>query len=249
MQVQNPFGGPVIWRPETTSTMDDARDWWLGCRAAGRLDQAWGAVLGADLQTRGQGRLAGRRWLAGRGEGLTFTLILPPHPDFPSSLVLGLGLCRWLEQRGLPGAIKWPNDVLVAGRKIAGILVTGTGLGSPGPLAHLCGLGLNVGQTAFDTAAMNRLPTSLALEGLVLDRETVLGELLASLQATWQTGGAAIRQAIEARLWGLGQTVSIQDPMQLADIRTGTIRGLAGDGALLLESDGTVQPIHSGEQA
>lgn len=95
----------------------------LAREGAERGDGAF-TVYATEVQTAGRGRLPQRRWVSAPGQALTFTLILrPPLPTFPPSLRLGLGVALWLKSLGLQPQLKWPNDVLVEGRKIAGILV------------------------------------------------------------------------------------------------------------------------------
>ena len=129
-----------------------------------------GVVVVAEEQENGRGRL-GRRWFSGRG-GLWFTVVLKPQPDALGLLSLGVGVAvgRLLRGLGISAGLKWPNDVLVDGRKAGGILVEGFTVPGDGIVA-LVGVGLNVN---------NELPPGLAEISVAL-RE-VVGARLPRLQ-------------------------------------------------------------------
>jgi BirA family biotin operon repressor/biotin-[acetyl-CoA-carboxylase] ligase len=114
-----------------------------------------GSVVLAEEQTAGQGRL-GRTWHSEAGAGIYCSMALRPMPV----LTLALGLAAQsaiLEAAGLMCDIRWPNDLLLGGKKVAGILVQGTdGLG-------ICGIGINVGHAEFP-AELEGVATSLRLE-------------------------------------------------------------------------------------
>ena len=114
-----PLGGIRFFK-QTGSTNDVALAW----ATEGAADLS---LVVADEQTSGRGRL-GRRWLTPPGTALALSLILHPKPTEYNyfSLFSGLGslaLTQILSERGLPAQVKWPNDVLIADRKTAGILV------------------------------------------------------------------------------------------------------------------------------
>ena len=120
------------------------------------------AFVRAAEQTAGKGR-GDRHWVAKKGENLTFSLLLKDPKLFEHigllSLSTSIAVCRALERIGLTQvAIKWPNDVLIGGKKVCGILLEGS-------LPSYCviGIGVNVNQTTFD-GQYRRTPTSIALE-------------------------------------------------------------------------------------
>ena len=136
-------------------------------------------------QTSGRGR-RGRRWWSPSGEGLYASLVLlptPPAPD-PAGLTIAAGLAAFDVVGGLgvePACLKWPNDLLVAGAKLAGILVEARGW-NPREPAFVVGLGFNVHQRSFDARLLaERSVTSLALQGLEVSRDTVLERWIAAL--------------------------------------------------------------------
>ena len=146
-----------------------------------------GDVHVAAGQTAGRGRL-GRRWESPTGESLYASLIWIPATPPPSPAVLtiaaGLAARDALVALGVGGAaLKWPNDVLVGGAKICGILVESRGAPARSPsLPYVLGVGINVRQTSFPAALVaERSVTSLALLGLDPTPDEVLDALLPSL--------------------------------------------------------------------
>jgi BirA family biotin operon repressor/biotin-[acetyl-CoA-carboxylase] ligase len=138
----------------------------------------------AEGQSAGRGRL-GRSWVSPPGEGLYLSLVLlPARPPSPAALTMGAGLAvlEGVHALGVPDAcLKWPNDVLAAGAKLAGILVESRGLDPARPHA-VVGVGLNVLQRSFPPElAAERAVTSLTLLGCRVTREQALEVVLAHL--------------------------------------------------------------------
>ena len=145
-------------------------------------DDPEGAVVVADEQTEGRGRL-GRQWLAPAGTSLLLSILLRPDVEparLPElSLVAGRACAEAIaETAGLETEVKFPNDVLVGGRKVAGILAEA----SEGRVA--LGVGINVSQAAGELPPDARTPaTSLLLEtGREIDRAELLVALLDHLE-------------------------------------------------------------------
>lgn len=149
---------------EVTSTSDVA----FAAIEAGLA--AHGDVHTARVQTAGRGR-RGREWVQAPREGLALSLVwLPPAPaPSPAGLTMGagLGVLEACAALGLAdGRLKWPNDLLVRGAKLAGVLVESRGLDPAAP-HYVVGVGLNVRQTSFPPELLEeRAVTSLALEGV-----------------------------------------------------------------------------------
>jgi len=150
------------------------------CTSTQRLlepDEAEGTMVATDLQTRGRGRL-GRRWEAPPGRALLFSVLLHPRPPmalWPElSLVAGDAVAAALrEQTGVAAELSHPNDVLIEGRKVAGILAEA----SVGRV--VLGIGVNVNQTSEELPAETPKPaTALRAE---TDREWPRGPLLAAI--------------------------------------------------------------------
>ncbi len=147
-----------------------------------RSDGVW-AVYTLD-QTAGRGRL-GRRWADAAGQALYYTAVLPWAPaQLPAlGLLAGLLVCEALQARYAPGPdlrLKWPNDVLLAGKKLAGILCEGV----PGQSRTVCGIGINLCQPATVFAAAG-LPhaASLTMQGVDADAARDAAPLAEALTA------------------------------------------------------------------
>lgn len=122
-------------------------------------------VIAAESQTAGKGQ-RGNGWYSEAGMNLTFSIIVkfedfPASEQFTVSQAVSLGICDYLRRFGLEAKIKWPNDIYVGDRKICGILIE-NGVRSGSLARSIIGIGLNLNQTEWGTAAPN--PTSLAAE-------------------------------------------------------------------------------------
>lgn len=140
----------------------------------------------AAAQTAGRGRL-GRTWHSAPGEGLYLSVVLlpaPPGPDPPAALTIAAGLAVLDAARGfgVRGArLKWPNDVVVSGAKLAGILVESRGFEPQRP-HFVVGVGLNVSQREFPAELTAERPvTSLALEGVAAELPLIEAAVMGSL--------------------------------------------------------------------
>ena len=159
-----------------------------------RSDDPEGAIAVAEEQSEGRGRL-GRSWDSPRATGVLVSVLLRPAVDPPRlpelSLVAGGAVAEAIaETTGLDPAIKFPNDVLLGGRKVAGILAES----SEGRV--VLGIGVNANQTAEQLPAEAETePTSLRLElGRPIDRAALLAEILLRLELAydrWITESAA----------------------------------------------------------
>ncbi len=156
-------GVPIpAWRyfREVSSTQDVARAW----AEAG----AWeGCLVVAEAQTRGRGR-EGRAWWSKPGGSLTFSVIVRPRKQEGPFLghlagMAALAVCQVLEEEGLHPSIKWPNDILLAGRKAAGILIETSWEQGPVPAYAIVGIGLNVKTEALPPSDQVDFPAT-ALE-------------------------------------------------------------------------------------
>ncbi len=248
------LGHPLIFFPAIGST----NTYLMGLARAGAAE---GAVVTTDDQTAGRGRM-GRVWKALPGQQLILSLLL--RPSFPPHFLMmasALAVAEAIEREApLTAALKWPNDVLVNGRKVCGILLEA----SEG--AVVIGVGLNVNGSLADDAELASRATTLADEcGAAISREALAITLLARLDAryhTLQAEGLAGRQAIHAawraRLVTLGQRVIIHQrasqPTAEAEesapptTLTGLATGVDADGALiLLTDDGQRQTITWGD--
>jgi BirA family biotin operon repressor/biotin-[acetyl-CoA-carboxylase] ligase len=169
-------GGSFVLLERVASTMDAAREL---ATQGGRFD---GLVVLADLQERGRGRLS-RSWLSPPGTGLTFSVVLRPRAEESRRLwaMAGVGVAAGLRRLGVAAGLKWPNDVVVAGRKVCGLLVEASWSGNE-PQYAVIGVGCNVKLDVAQVPAIAATATSLGRElGHPLSRMTVLKALLQGL--------------------------------------------------------------------
>ncbi len=235
------LGHPLIYFPALDSTNSHAA-------ALAQTGAAEGTLVTTDDQTAGRGRI-GRTWKSLPGRQLALSLVL--RPAFPPHFLVmasALAVAEAIETvTGLTPAIKWPNDVLVGGRKVCGILIET----SPG--VAILGIGLNVNGSLADDAELATRATTLAdAAGRDLAREDLaiaLVRRLDVLYALLASGGTAAREQVRdvwrGRLVTLGRRVSIrQGGAEIA----GVAEDVDADGALLLRrDDGTLQTITWGD--
>ncbi|HVY48692.1 MAG TPA: biotin--[acetyl-CoA-carboxylase] ligase [Minicystis sp.] len=221
---------PVIVLGETGSTNDDAK-------AAAAAGGPAGMVFLADAQSRGRGR-GGHAWHSPAGQNVYLSLLARPKLDAPrvacASLAVGVAVARAAAALGVAAArIKWPNDVLVADKKLAGVLVEGQLRGARVE-SLVVGVGLNVLATSFpgDLAAR---ATSLAMLGGATNRAAVAARLVVEIEAAlaaFERGGLAPFAAeLADRDALLGRRV------RAAGIE-GEARGIDAAGRLLVRAEG-----------
>ena len=202
-------------------------------------------VVIADEQTRGRGR-AGRRWESPPGAGLWMSFLLRPDAGVSHALtpiLVGLATARAIETLcpALRPEVKWPNDVLIDGRKAGGILCEGVG-----GEAIVVGVGINVSQGDADfPAALRGRATSLGAAGCEgVSRAALAGAVLREARSLVEPlpdgldGG--LRRELQRRDALAGRTVRADTGQQ------GRALGVAADGALLIEAEGQVQAIRGG---
>jgi BirA family biotin operon repressor/biotin-[acetyl-CoA-carboxylase] ligase len=235
------LGHPLVYHQAIASTNTEA----MMLARAGATE---GTLVTTDDQTAGRGRM-GRAWMALPNEQLAFSLVL--YPSFPPHFLVmasALSVAEAIEAAtGLRPGIKWPNDVLVEGRKVCGILIE-----TSAAIAVL-GIGINVnGSIAGHPELAARAITLADALGEPVARELLLIEVLQRLDglyATLKRGGEQaqrqLREAWRARLVTLGQHVTVQ---QVDRMITGTATDVDESGALILQADdGTRQTINWGD--
>jgi BirA family biotin operon repressor/biotin-[acetyl-CoA-carboxylase] ligase len=208
-----------------------------------------GTVVIAEEQTAGRGR-RGRTWFASPGDSLTFSLLwrfAPGTAPAGLSLAVGVAVARALSRVGAGGtALKWPNDILRDDRKLGGILVE---LVPGAPHAAVIGIGINLRLPVAMPEDVRAASAAILAAGDTIDANSLyaalLGELLATLEAFAAGGFAAIRPEWLAHHAFQDARVSLTS--DFGPPRAGICRGVDSDGALLLEVDGRVERILSGE--
>ena len=174
--------------------------------AAALPEALHGSVFLTSFQTGGRGRGRSRSWYSDRGRNLLLTLVIDPekiaHPPVRVPLICALALLDMLHAGyGIEGLLKWPNDVLVDGKKISGILCEYR----EGRI--LAGIGINVGQTEFPPE-LEKMSTSMAKEGINdVPPADILVLLLESLNQ--RLNNPEWKKDAEARLYGRYQVLKI----------------------------------------
>jgi BirA family biotin operon repressor/biotin-[acetyl-CoA-carboxylase] ligase len=228
-----PAGYRRIAFGRVASTNDEARR----CAESGA---SAGLVVTAEIQTAGRGR-HGKRWVSPAGNLHASLLARPEIPAARASelvFVAGVAVCDALAgllPHDAPPRCKWPNDLLVRGRKLAGILAEAAADPSGRCAYVVVGIGIDVAHHPPEAAWP---ATSLAASGAAgVDVEQVLARVVAEWDAwhsRWQAEGfAAIRAAWLERAYALGQTIELKRD---TDARRGRFLGLDASGALVLET-------------
>jgi BirA family biotin operon repressor/biotin-[acetyl-CoA-carboxylase] ligase len=232
-------GRRLEWLASTPSTM-------LVAAQLAREGCAAGTIVVADEQTAGIGR-HGRRWHSEPGAGLYTSLVL--RPDLSAAqlpvIMLALGLAAReaiMRTAGLATDLRWPNDVLIGGKKCAGILAQLEGG------AVIAGIGINVSQRVFPEG-FDTPPTSLALEGANVSREALLivlaecADQFCSIAAS-RGAGAIIRLFTAASSYARGRRVRADAQGRWIE---GIAQGLDRSGFLRIREDnGTIVTILAG---
>jgi len=225
LDMKNPFNAPVYHEEIVSSTMDVSRQ--LAARGAQS-----GTVITADFQEAGRGRIRGRIWEMEKGAGLCFTVLLRYSriEDIPAALTLRAGLAVSLaiedcvmeaslskeKSQGMI-KIKWPNDIMIGGRKAAGILCEANE-----EVVHI-GVGINVTQKEFPVHLREKAANVMANnDQFILNGgesfnnvrfyllEKILNEIYKELDAEESgkdTGGESWKRRIERRLYKKGEQV------------------------------------------
>lgn len=204
----------IVVLRETNSTQDAAR----------RMNGAAGDVFIAWRQTAGRGRL-GRAWADTAHQGIALTAVIARQPS-PERLAIAsaVGVARAVESLlGRPVGIKWPNDIIVDRRKLAGILVE-----QVEDLA-LVGIGLNVAQTAWPDELQSRA-VSLAQLGANVDRLGAIAALLPALDAAMRSNSEELTSEFASRDVLRGTHATFRSNGQTISgtvVRVDPLRGLA----------------------
>ncbi len=212
-----------------------------------------GTLVIAEEQTRGRGR-QGRRWVSPPGTGLWFSLVLRPGISpieaagiTPIAAVSVAGAVE--EATGLPARIKWPNDILIGGRKACGIL---TELGSEPGGSHyvVVGIGINVNTSSFPEEIKDTATSLKEALGREVSRTEVLARTIGEFEKFYfdfiETKSLArVLTAYRAKSATIGKRVGVA-------VKDGVLRAeavdIAADGGLLIKKDdGELMKINSGE--
>lgn len=212
-----------------------------------------GTCVIAETQNTGKGRL-GRKWFSPAGKNLYLSVILrptiPPSRIYPITFLSSLAACetiRTLTQ--IEPVLKWPNDVLVEGRKICGTLLE---LSTEADMVRfvIVGIGLNINmeEAEFDQEIRTKATSLLLLGKKPFERAVVCGILLTNLERHYnvfqERGPEAICSMWEDRAAIKGKSLEIN---HMGQIYKGVAQGIDTDGGILLAVNGTVQKIIAGD--
>jgi len=248
LPVERKIGREILAIAETGSTNDVASQ-------LGRAGAAEGVVIFAERQTAGRGRL-GRKWESAAHKGLWFSLLLRPAFALADWSRLttwaAVGIARGIEE-ALPGcraAVKWPNDIYLAGKKAVGILCESVA----GPNGYaVVGIGVNVNHTSEDfpeelqTKATSLRETAGA-DVEALDRHAVAAALLRQLDGLYpalENDFASVIAEAQSRSFLVGRRVTVHG---LQETYEATAEGLEADGSLRVRcDDGGTRLVSGGE--
>ena len=237
------FGRHLHWYAQTASTNDVA----LRLAENGAPE---GTVVGADAQTAGRGRL-GRTWASPAGSGLYVSTVLRPasHALPLLTIAAGVAISDGIHAAsGLRATLKWPNDLYLGPRKVAGILAESGA--SPAETNHVVlGFGINLLPAAYPADVAARA-TSLESElGRPVDRGVTLASCLTALAERYERLRRGDAASVLAA-WRAGAAATINRRVACvaaAGTISGVVQGIDDSGALLVRTDDAIVRVISGE--
>lgn len=249
--IQRTLTDPAAWHLHVFDEVPSTNTLALDLAGGGAPERT---VVMADSQTAGRGR-GGREWRTPHGTALALSVII--RPRFGNALWPWIGLAAAFAVRdaverisGLCATVKWPNDILIGGRKIAGILLeTRHAASEASEGAVVVGIGINVNNraAAFPEAFRDTATSVFDASGTVTDRHVLaaailnalrngvdgLPETIETLRARWQTAGATV-----------GAMVAVSTPGGMVE---GIDRGLDPHGRLIVQTRDGERTVHTGE--
>jgi BirA family transcriptional regulator, biotin operon repressor / biotin---[acetyl-CoA-carboxylase] ligase len=241
------FGRSIKLLSQVGSTQDAARQ----LAEEGAVE---GALVIAEQQLQGRGRM-GRTWLSPYGKGVWMSLVLKPRIPLPYTpqltLLTAVALCRALRKlTALEIGIKWPNDLLISGKKISGILLESAA--EEERLRYVIagiGISVNLDATDYDDEMLSRVISLKMALGRPVDRTNVITSFLNEYENMYelyqQEGFGPVKTLWEALSISLGMKATLTTPQGVID---GIPVGLADTGALLVkQADGSTISVFSAE--
>jgi BirA family transcriptional regulator, biotin operon repressor / biotin---[acetyl-CoA-carboxylase] ligase len=210
-----------------------------------------GTTFLAEKQNKGKGRKE-RVWYSAKGLNLTFSILLTEQKYFRKRfnllpLISALAVAISIENLfQLRTELKWPNDILINGKKTAGILIESSSKGNKIERVVI-GIGLNVNQTLFQ-GSFNIIPTSIKAElNQIIERETLLAELLNIFEELLDyviSNPDWIIKEWKERCRMLGEKISVTDDRE---VKYGIFDDIDKDGFLILKTKSKIEKIYSGD--
>ncbi|WP_138750983.1 biotin--[acetyl-CoA-carboxylase] ligase [Paenibacillus sinopodophylli] len=247
MLQENIFGKTVHWFESVESTQNLAR-------AAAEEGAPEGTLYIAEQQVNGRGRM-GRGWVSPRGKGVWMSMVLRPsvpiHFAPQLTLLTAVALCRSLKRvTSLPIGIKWPNDLLIDGKKISGILLESAA--EDERLRYVIagiGISVNLEESDYPEELLEKATSLRISSGTKWTRETVIADFLKEWEQLYflyqEQGFGLIITLWEALSVSLGKPVRLVTPQ--GDM-AGTPIGLDASGAIRIQlADGSIQSVFSAE--
>ena len=223
-------GREIVYFEETDSTNRRAR-------LLAQEGAVHGTLVIADTQTAGRGR-RGRGWISPAEEGIFMSLLLRPdvHPSQVAKLSLLTALATAnaiARETGLDARIKWPNDIVIAGRKVCGMLLEMT---ADEHTVHdvVAGVGINVHQRTFDAEIAHTAASLDLLCGRRLSRAAIVCAFLEEFERAMDLSDEAMMAAYAARSATIGQRVQV---IGLTGTFTGVAKAVTESGSLLVEDE------------
>ena len=236
------IGQKTLYYPVTSSTMDVAKQ-------AIRDGAREGTIIIADYQTSGRGRL-GRKWISSPDDSILLSIILYPEIEELRllNMIAALAVAQSIEKlTDLKPILKWPNDVLIEGKKVSGALIESDVQGEQANSA-IVGIGLNVNLDPSSMPEISETATSLKeMLGREVSRLDMLESLLCEFEELCQAlhHGEPIHKEWQRRLDTIGREVAVK---QGNEVLEGYAESVDKDGNLLLRCpDGTLATIISGD--
>ena len=205
-----------------------------------------GSAVYADFQEQGRGRVSGRKWMGKKGESLLVTFLFKtgsiafPLSSFPlyAGYVTAISLT---ELYGIGCRVKWPNDVLVDGEKIAGIYCECV----DGYIS--CGIGINLLQESFDPGWHRKGCSVKSVSGIVADREVLLKKMIEKFILNLKNFSWI--KDFQTILYKNKQNITVLEGLADAGTSiTGVLDGVGENGQMLIKlADGSVHEVYTGE--
>lgn len=244
------FGRTAKWLDVVDSTNPLALDW-------AKRGAPTGSIVAAEFQRKGRGRFD-RSWLAEPGENLTFSLILDASELSEKLELLPMALAVAVAQtldEVVPThrpQIKWPNDVLLAGRKVCGMLIESAIASVPSSRSGqvVAGIGINVNQSRFPPELAETATSLFQVLGGPCDRVQLLADLLLELELAFDLliggDGARLLQRYESLLFGRDRPVNFRR-VESGREEEGMLLGVDDSGGLRVKTAGTIEILRAGE--